>query len=73
LKEEILKKLMKERHVNITQMAKILGIKRETLSRKLSLKQPFLLKEAFIIQRTFFPDIPIEKLFEYIKEKSKVL
>lgn len=73
MKEEVLKELMKERHVSIIQMANLLGIQRETLSRKLSLKQPFLLKEAFIIQRTFFPDVPIEKLFEGTKEKSKLV
>lgn len=66
----MLKHLMKEKHLTVTEMAKTLGMPRETLSRKLNGKQPLSLKEAFLIQEKFFSDLTIDELFRKIKEQN---
>ena len=65
---------MEQSNISVTEMAQFLGIKRETMSRKLHGKQPILLHEAFKIKIKYFPDILIEFLFREIfeGEKSKV-
>lgn len=55
---------IKNKGTRVDIIANELGIKRETLSRKLHLKQPFLLHEAVLIHSKFFNEFKFEELFE---------
>lgn len=64
-----IKQLLKERGYTITYVAKILGIWRETLQKKICGKQPFLLSEALEIHEKFLNDLDFLEVFkEYKKE-----
>ena len=54
---------MARKDLTILDIANLIGMSRETLSRKLSGKAPLRLEEAFAIQR-IFPDVRIEVLFK---------
>ena len=54
---------MGRKNLNICDIAKSLGVNRDTLGRKLSKKAPLNLDEAFKIQRFFFPNLDIWYLF----------
>lgn len=55
---------MSRRDLTILDIAKEIGMNRETLSRKLSGKSPLHIQEAFNIQQKCFPDMDIQTLFE---------
>ena len=52
-----------KREIRKKEVSEFLGIVPETLSKKLSGKNPFTLDEAFAIREQWFRDIPIETLF----------
>lgn len=49
--ETKLRHLLRQRNITVTQAAKELGIKRETLQRKLSGQYPFYLREAVALHK----------------------
>ena len=55
---------MARKDLTILDMASVIGMNRETLSRKLSGLSPISLSEAFDIQQKCFPDIDIQILFK---------
>lgn len=55
---------MARRDLTILDIAKEIGMNRETLSRKLSGKSPLHIQEAFNIQQKCFPDMEVQTLFE---------
>ena len=59
-----LKAEMARHDVSIQDMAKSLGITRDTLGRKLSGKSQINLDEAFKIQKKFFPEVSMQCLFK---------
>lgn len=60
---------MGRKNLGIGDMAKVTGINRDTLSRKLSKKSPIYLDEAFLIQRTVFPTLDVKYLFDHDPQK----
>ncbi len=50
-------------HLNYIDVAKALGITRDTLRYKLEGKRPFTIDEAYKVRDIFFPNMTIEKLF----------
>lgn len=59
---------MARENLSITYMAEKIGMKRDTLGKKLSGKSPINLDEAFKINKEFFPDKNIPFLFEELLE-----
>lgn len=55
---------MARKGVTVQEIADLIGVNRDTVSRKLSRKSPLNLSEAFVIERTFFPGLGISYLFE---------
>lgn len=55
---------MAREKITIQEIATELNRRRETVSEKLSGKKRLYLREAFAIQRIFFPDLSLEYLFE---------
>ena len=55
---------MARRDLTIIDIANRIGMSRTTLSRKLSGKSPFLVDEAFAIQKACFPDVDVTALFK---------
>ena len=69
--ETKLRHLLRQRNITIKQAAKELGIKRETLQRKLSGQYPFYLREAVVLHRLYFLDLDFLEIFsEYGKEQG---
>ena len=69
--ETKLRHLLRQRNITITRAAKELGIKRETLKRKLSGQYPFYLREAVALHRLYFWDLDFLEIFsEYGKEQG---
>ena len=64
--ETKLRHLLRQRNITVTQAAKELGIKRETLQRKLSGQYPFYLREAVALHKLYF----LEIFSEYGKEQG---
>ena len=56
-------------HINYSEIAKALGITRDTLRYKLGGKRPFSIDEAYKIRDLFFPLKSIEELFA--RERTK--
>ena len=61
---ENVKAEMARKDLTIKDIAKGIGMNRDTLSRKLSGRSCLNLDEAFAIQKAYFPDIPIRVLFK---------
>lgn len=61
---------MARKDLTIMDIAKGIGMNRDTLSRKLSGRSCLNLDEAFNIQKTYFPDIPIRVLFKESANKE---
>lgn len=55
---------MARKDLTILDIAKSIGMSRETLSRKLSGRSPLNLNEAFDIQQKCFPNVDIRALFK---------
>ena len=69
--ETKLRKLLRSRNITIVDAAKMLGIRRETLQRKIDGTQPFYLREAVMLHKEYFYDLDFFELFsEYTKEVS---
>ena len=54
---------MSRKNIGITEMARILDVNRDTLARRLACKSRISLRDAFAIQRIFFPESDIRYLF----------
>lgn len=65
---------MARKKITIKQLADKVGVNRDTMGGKLSGKRPLFLHEAFIIQRAFFPNKDVIKLFRelYDDEQKEV-
>lgn len=63
---------MGRKGMTIMDIAKNIGMNRDTLSRKLSGRSCLNLDEAFNIQKTCFPDVPIRVLFKEKLDKETV-
>lgn len=65
---------MARKKITIKQLADKVGVNRDTMGGKLSGKRPLFLNEAFIIQRAFFPNKDVIKLFRelYDDERKEV-
>lgn len=61
-----LKAEMGRRDVTIESIAKELGIHRNSVAYKLNKDGSFSIEEADTIQKKFFPEIPLAKLFERV-------
>ena len=58
--------------ITISKIAKIIGVTRDTMGKKLSQKSPINLDEAFAIQKEFFPDSDVSYLFaELIQDEGR--
>lgn len=54
---------MSRNGVKQTDIAKLLGVREVTVSKKMNGKSAFDINEAFLIKETFFPDLTIDYLF----------
>lgn len=61
---------MSRRNIGVVEMARSLGWNRDTLARKLSKRSQINLDEAFLIQRTFFPELDVKYLFTEAEQKG---
>lgn len=64
IKFSTLRAEMARKRITIKQIAEKIGVNRDTMGGKLSGKRPLMLHEAFIINRTFFPDKDVIELFK---------
>ena len=62
---------MARKRITIKQLAEKIGVNRDTMGGKLSGKRPLFLNEAFIINRTFFPDKSVVDLFKELYEDDE--
>lgn len=63
MSETKLRNELRARKITMTEVAKAIGIQRETLQRKISGKQPFYLHEAIALYRLYFSDLVFLELF----------
>ena len=61
---ENLRAEMGRKQLTIGSIANSIGMKRETLGRKLSRESPLKLNEAFLIVQKCFPDKEVQYIFE---------
>ena len=54
---------MSRRNIGVMDIARSLGYNRDTVARKLSKRSRINLKEAFAIQKAFFPEMDLSYLF----------
>ncbi|WP_346961165.1 hypothetical protein [Faecalicatena contorta] len=66
-----LKAEMGRYNVTIESIASKLGIHRNSVSYKLNKGGSFSIEEADVIQKTFFPEIPLTVLFQKDETKEK--
>ena len=69
--EGMIKELLTNKRITISDAARMLGIRRETLHRKIVGKQPFHLREAVELHRTFFPEEDFWQVFSEYYTTSK--
>lgn len=62
---------MARKNITITEIAKTIGVNRDTLGKKFSGKSSLSLEEAFLIQKRFFPDMEIQLLFQELNENPR--
>lgn len=62
---------MARKNITITEIAKTIGVNRDTLGKKFSGKSSLNLDEAFLIQKRFFPDMEIQLLFQELNENPR--
>lgn len=58
-----LRELLRDRKIKISGASKALGIRRETLYRKIKGTQPFYLREAVILHEKYFSDLDFLEVF----------
>lgn len=63
-----LKAEMGRRDITIETIANLLNIHRNSVAYKLNKNGSFTIEEATIIQKTFFPNVKLTKLFEKEEE-----
>lgn len=63
---------MARNQISIKDIAKNIGVNRDTMGRKLSGKSPIYLNEAFKIREEFFPEKEIPFLFEELCTEDKL-
>lgn len=63
---------MAREQITIMRISELLGINRDTVSRKLSGKSPLYLNEALLINKEFFPNEKITYLFEELVPNKKI-
>lgn len=68
---ENLRAEMARKNITIKEIAKTIGVNRDTLGKKFSGKSPLNLDEAFLIQKRFFPDTEIQLLFQELNENPR--
>ncbi len=66
---ENLRAEMSRKNIGLAEIAEVIGCNRDTISRKLSMKSPINLDEAFKIQSVFFPNEDLRYLFETAENK----
>lgn len=62
---------MARKEITIIEISKLLGINRDTVSRKLSGKSKLYLNEAMLINKEFFPNKELPYLFQELLPKKK--
>ena len=62
---------MARKNITITEIAKTIGVNRDTLGKKFSGKSSLNLDEAFLIQKRFFPDMEIQLLCQELNENPR--
>lgn len=68
---ENLRAEMARKNITITEIAKTIGVNRDTLGKKFSGKSSLNLDEAFLIQKKFFPEMEVQLLFQELIENPK--
>ena len=68
---ENLRAEMARKNITITEIAKTIGVNRDTLGKKFSGKSSLNLDEAFLIQKKFFPEMEVQLLFQELNENPK--
>lgn len=63
---------MARKQITIIKISELLGVNRDTVSRKLSGKSPLFLNEALLINKELFPNKKITYLFEELVPNKKV-
>lgn len=69
---DILRELFYSHNITITEAAKAIGIRRETLHWKIQGRQPFLLWEAVALHKLYFSEMDFLEVFSEYEKKSKV-
>lgn len=54
---------MARKRISIADIAKVIGVNRDTAGKKLARKAPIQLDEAFVIRNNFFPECEVNYLF----------
>ncbi len=62
---------MARKEITIIEISKLLGVNRDTVSRKLSGKSKLYLNEAMLINKEFFPNKELPYLFQELLPKKK--
>lgn len=62
---------MARKEITIIEISKLLGVNRDTVSRKLSGKSKLYLNEAMLINKEFFPNKQLPYLFQELLPKKK--
>lgn len=68
---ENLRAEMARKNITITEIAKTIGVNRDTLGKKFSGKSSLNLDEAFLIQKKFFPEMEVQLFFQELNENPK--
>lgn len=63
---------MARKQITIIKISELLGVNRDTVSRKLSGKSPLFLNEALLINKEMFPNKKITYLFKELVPNKKV-
>ncbi len=61
----VLESEIKHKGIKKKTMAQLLGVDEVTLWHKTCGKRSFTVEQAILIQKTWFPEIPIEELFSH--------
>lgn len=65
----MLRQVLRERGITVVAAAKAAGMRRDTLHKKISRKQPFFLWEAMALHKTCFPDLDFLEVFAAYADK----
>lgn len=62
---------MARKNILISDLARSVGVNRDTMGKKLSGQSPIKLDEAFLITRNFFPDKTVWELFKELDDTNQ--